>query len=174
MKFIFLLLITFAFSCLTFSQLQQKVPLRSIITDVTNEFQSYRGRLKSAHDNDSNFYSNVIVEGSKENEIAIIADRLMQYHAYIADSANKKQARSLVEKWKERISAAAPDFTMTKIESTTGNRKTVGYRFSKLLKPLCSISIVYSKKEIDDYYWVLLSITRQGKGEIANHPRTEE
>ena len=174
MKFFFLLLVTFAFSCLTFSQLQLKVPLKSIITDVTNEFQSYKGRLKSAHDNDSNFYSNVIVEGSKENEIAIISDRLMQYHAYIADSANKKQAKSLVEKWKERISTAAPDFTMAKIESTKGNRKTVGYRFSKLLKPICNISIVYSKREIDDYYWVLLTVTRQGKGEVTNHPRTEE
>src|SRR5215218_5337596 len=132
MKSICLLLGMFAFSCLTFSQLQLKAPLKAIINDAVNEFETYKGRLKAAQDEDSTYFSTVVIDGSKDNEIELIADRMIQYHAYVADSASKKGAKKLVERWKEKIQAAVPDFKMTTIDFSTGKRKTNGYRFSKL------------------------------------------
>ena len=167
MKPICLLLGMFTFSCLAFSQLQLKVQLKAVINDAANEFQTYRGGLKTAEDEDSTYSSTVVLQGSKDNEIEIISDRLIQYNAYIADSASKKGAKILVEKWKERIQAAVPDFKMTTIDFSAGKRKTNGYRFSKVTRTLCSISIVFSKREIDNYYSVLLAVTTQGR-EVIN------
>ena len=163
MKPICLLLGMFAFSCLSFSQLQLKVQLKTVINDAANEFHTYRGGLKATQDDDSTYYSTVVLEGSKDNEIEIISDRLIHYHAYISDSATKKGAKKLVEKWKEKIQSAVPGFKMTTIDYKAGKRKTNGYRFSKLTRTLCSISIVFSKREIDNYYSVLLAVTTQGK-----------
>lgn len=171
MKFFCLLLGMFAFSCLTFAQLQMKVQLKSVVSDVSNEFQTYKGGLKAIHNDDSTYFSTVTIEGSDENEIEIVGERMIQYHAYIADSATKKEADELVKKWKEKIQSTVPDYQLGKIDYAAGSRKTKGFRFSKLLKPMCSISIVSSKREIDDYYWVLLSITRQGKETNRPDPR---
>ena len=148
--------------------------LRSVIADVANEFHTYRGIVKDAQVDDTTYYSAVTIDGSKDNEIEVIGERLIQYHAYIADSANKDQAQKLVQKWKEKIQTAAPDYQMTQVNSVAGKRKTMGYRFSKLLKNMCNISIVYRKREIDDYYWVLLTITRPGKEMIKTEERREE
>lgn len=171
MKFCFLLLNMLAFSCLASAQLQLKVQLKSVVRDVSNEFQTYKGDLKAIYNDDSTYFSTVTIEGSEDNEIEIIGERMIQYHAYIADSATKKQADELVKKWKERIQAAVPDYQQARVDYTVGRRKTTGFRFSKLLKPMCNISIVSSKREIDNYYWVLLSITRQGREPVKTDHR---
>ena len=174
MKPICLLLGMFTFSCLAYSQLQLKVQLKAVINDAVNEFETYRGDLKTAQNDDSTYYSTVILEGSKDNEIEIISDRLIHYHAYIAESASKKAAKKLVENWKEKIQSAVPDFKMTTIDFSRGKRKTNGYRFSKVTRTLCSISIVFSKREIDNYYSVLLAVTTQGKETLDTEGGNQE
>ena len=173
MRTICLLLCLFAFSCFALSQSLQKVPLRSVISDLTNEFQNFRGPLKEIQTEDSTYYTNAVIEGSKDNEIEVIGGRIIQYHAYIADSANRMQAKGLVEKWKGIIKAIAPDYELVQVNYTNGKRVTTGYRFMKLSKILASISIVFSKREIDNYYWVLLTITRQGR-EVVTDEKNEE
>lgn len=174
MKHICLLLSMFTFSCITFSQLQLKVQLKAVINDAINEFQTYKGGLKTAQDEDSTYFATVVIDGTNDNEIDIIAGRLIQYHAYVADSANKKEAKKMVEKWKQKIQTAVPDFKITTIDYTTGTRKTNGYRFTKPGKTICTISIVYSKREIDNYHWVLLAITKQGKEVINTDDNNQE
>lgn len=175
MKFICALSGIIAFACSASAQLSAKAPLKNIVNDAANEFQSYKGVLKSAGEGDSVYHSTALLDGSKEAEIEFLTGRLVQYHAYLSDSATKKEARALVEKWKDKIATAVPDYQRSKINYTTGRRKTTGYLFSKELVPaVCSVSIVYSKKEIDDYYWVLLTVTRQAKEVKSSGENREE
>jgi hypothetical protein len=162
--------ILFLFSCLWLActaglaQSFQKVPLRSVIADAPNDFNSFKGELSATADDDSFYSSTVTIAGSKNNEISQLTGNLIQYHAYIADSATKKKAEQLVEEWRTKIKAASPGYFEEKVNSTVQKRKSTGYRFSKVIaKELYSISIVCSKREIDHYYWVLLTVTRQGK-----------
>ena len=147
------------------SQSFQTVPLKTVIAEAPNDFIPFRGELNGTADDDSFYNSTVNIEGSKKNEISqVTAGRLIQYHAYIADSATKKRAMNLVEVWRSKIKQASPDYYEEKVTSTVQKRKSTGYRFSKIIgKELYSITIISSKREIDDYYWVLLTITRQGK-----------
>lgn len=174
MKLFCLLFSMVSFSCLTFSQLQLKVQLKNIVNDAVNDFRAFKGGLKTSQEGDSTYFSTVVIEGSKDNEIDVIAERMTQYHAYLADSANKKEAKRLVEKWKDKIQTTVPEFTITTIDYTSGTRKTLGYRFTKPGQTLCTVSIVYSKREIDDYYWVLLAVTKQGKETINAGDRNQE
>ena len=152
----------------------QKVPLKSIIAEAPNDFNLYKGELNGAADDDSFYNSTVNIEGSKNNEISQLAGKLIQYHAYIADSATKKKAQKLVEEWRTKIQEASPGYFEEKINSTVQKRKSTGYRFSKVIaKELYSISIICSKREIDNYYWVLLTVTRQGKAVLDDEGSTE-
>jgi len=142
----------------------QKVPLRTIIADAPNDFNAFKGDLSMTSEDDSFYASIVTVEGSKNNEIIQLPGRLTQYHAYIADSATKKAAGKLVEEWRNKIKATSPGYIEERINSKVQKRTTTGYRFSKVIaKELYIISIVSSKREIDQFYWVLLTVTRQSK-----------
>ena len=142
----------------------QKVPLKTIIAEAPNDFNVFKGELSTTAEDDSFYSSTVTIEGSKNNEISQASGSLIQYHAYIADSASKKKAQQLVEEWRTKIKSASPGYFEEKINSTVQKRKSSGYRFSKVAgKELYSISIICSKREIDNYYWVLLTVTRQGK-----------
>jgi hypothetical protein len=163
------------FICLlSTAQTYQKVPLRTIIADAPNDFSAFKGDLSMTSDDDSFYASTVTIEGSKNNEIIQLPGRLTQYHAYIADSATKKAAAKLVEEWRNRIKAASPGYIEEKVNSKVQKRTTTGYRFSKVIaKELYSISIVSSKREIDHFYWVLLTVTRQGKAVLDEEGGTE-
>ena len=147
------------------SQSFQTVPLKTVIAEAPNDFNLFKGELSGTADDDSFYNSTVNIQGSKNNEISqVTAGKLIQYHAYVADSASKKIAEKLVETWRSKIKAASPGYYEEKVTSTVQKRKSTGYRFSKIIgKELYSICIICSKREIDDYYWVLLTITRQGK-----------
>ena len=166
---------SFLLGCLLSSaQSFQKVPLRKIIAEAPNDFSAFKGELNTASEDDSFYSSTVTIEGSKNNEISQLQGRLTQYHAYIADSANKKKAKSLVEEWRGKIKATSPGYLEEPVNSQVQKRTTKGYRFSKVIdRELYSISIVYSKREIDNYYWVLLTITRQGKAVLDDEVRSE-
>lgn len=172
---IFCVLISCLLICSSSSaQSFQKVPLRTIIAEAPNDFGAFKGELSTASEDDSFYSSTVTIEGSKNNEITQFPGRLTQYHAYIADSATKKKAKSLVEEWRGKIKAASPGYIEETVNSTYQKRTTTGYRFSKVIsKELYSISIVYSKREIDSYYWVLLTVTRQGKAVLDDEGGTE-
>jgi len=164
MRSIFLFCSLLLASLVGFAQSFQKVPLKSIIAEAPNDFNLYKGDLNGTADDDTFYNSTVNIEGSKNNEISQLAGRLIQYHAYIADSATKKKAQKLVEEWRTKIKNASPGYFEEKVNSTVQKRTSTGYRFSKIIgKELYSISIVCSKREIDNYYWVLLTVTRQGK-----------
>ncbi len=153
----------------------QKVPLKIVIAEAPNGFNSFRGELSATADDDSFYSSTVTIDGSKNNEISQLTGKLTQYHAYIADSASKKSAKALVEEWRTKIKAASPGYFEENIHSTVQKRTTTGYRFSKVIaKELYSISIVYSKREIDNYYWVLLTVTRQGKAVLSDEGSMDE
>lgn len=156
---------SFFLACLScLAQSFQTVPLKTIIAEAPNDFHSFRGELNTTAEDDSFYSSTVTIEGSKNNEISKLTGKLTQYHAYIADSATKKKAKQLVELWRAKIKAASPDYFEESVHSTVQKRTSTGYRFSKVIaKELYSISIVCSKREIDNYYWVLLTVTRQGK-----------
>lgn len=125
-------------------------------------------------DDDSFYASTVTIEGSKNNEIIQFPGRLTQYHAYIADSATKKAAAKLVEEWRNKIKSASPGYIEEVVNSKVQKRRTTGYRFSKVVaKELYSISIVSSKREIDNFYWVLLTITRQSKAVLDEEGGSE-
>lgn len=127
-----------------------------------------------ALEDDSFYASTVIVEGSKNNEITLHSGRRTQYHAYIADSATKKAAAKLVEEWRSKIKTASPGYVEEVIRSRVQKRTSNGYRFSKLMaNGLCTISVVCSKREIDNFYWVLLTVTRQGKA-VAEEQEEKE
>lgn len=153
------------------SQSLQKVQLKTVIAEAPNDFQKYKGELKTALPEDSTYTSIIVIDGSKDNEIGLLPGNLVQYYAYIADSADKKKAKALTELWKDRVAAAAPDYTKEQIGKSQQKRKTTGYRFTKMIdKALYYISVVYSKREIDDFYWVLLTISRQLKNAMENAP----
>ena len=142
----------------------QKVPLRTIIAEAPNDFNLFKGELSASSDDDSFYNSTVNIEGSKNNEISQVTGKLIQYHAYIADSATKKNAQKLVEEWRSKIKSTSPGYFEEKVNSTVQKRKSTGYRFSKVIaKELYIISIICSKREIDSFYWVLLTVSRQGK-----------
>jgi hypothetical protein len=160
-------------SFLSPGQSRQRVQLKAVLAEAANEFQSFRGEVATATSDDSSFSSTVVLDGSKNNEIGILHGGLTQYHAYIADSATKKSAKELVEKWRKKIKAAAPEYFEERLNYTILKRKTEGHRFSKVTgKEFYSISIVCSKREIDQYYWVLLTISRQGK--LSQEEETKE
>ena len=164
MRSIFLICNFIIASLTGLAQSFQKVPLKSVIAEAPNDFNSFKGELSATADDDSFYSSTVTIEGSKNNEISQLSGNLIQYHAYIADSATKKKAQLLVEEWRTKIKAASPTYFEERINSTVQKRKSTGYRFSKVIsKGLYSISIICSKREIDNYYWVLLTVTRQGK-----------
>ncbi|HEX8314925.1 MAG TPA: hypothetical protein VF609_08030 [Flavisolibacter sp.] len=169
----------FLSSCLLICSLSsaqsfQKVPLKTIIAEAPNDFGAFKGELNTVSEDDSFYSSTVTIEGSKNNEISQLPGRLTQYHAYIADSATKKRAKNLVEEWRSKIKAASPGYIEEALNSTFQKRTTTGYRFSKVIsRELYSISIVYSKREIDSYYWVLLTITRQGKAVLDDEGGSE-
>ena len=159
---------------LSSAQSFQKVPLRTIIAEAPNDFSAFKGELSLTSEDDSFYASTVTIEGSKNNEITQHSGRLTQYHAYIADSATKKNAAKLVEEWRNKIKVASPGFLAEVINSKIQKRKTTGYRFSKVIaNELYSISIVSSKREIDDFYWVLLTVTRQGKAVLGEEGGNE-
>jgi hypothetical protein len=161
---------SFLLACLSgLAQSFQKVPLKTIIAEAPNDFHSFRGELSTTADDDSFYSSTVTIEGSKNNEITRLTGKLTQYHAYIADSATKKKAKALVDEWRTKIKAISPDYYEEKINSTVQKRTSTGFRFSKIMgKELYSISIVCSKREIDNYYWVLLTVTRQGRAVLGD------
>lgn len=174
MKFV-CLFSSFLLACLAGSaQGFQKVPLQTVIADAPNDFAALRGNLHLTSDDDSFYASTVIIDGSKNNEIVHFPGRLTQYHAYIADSATKKAAAKLVEDWRNKIKGASPGYGQEKLSSKVQNRTTVGYRFSKVVaKELYTITIVSSKREIDDFYWVLLTVTRQAKAVLGDDGMNE-
>ena len=152
----------------------QKVPLKTIVAEAPNDFSPFKGELNTATDDDSFYSSKVTIEGSKNNEISQVAGRLTQYHAYIADSATKNGAKKLVEEWRAKIKAASPGYFEEPVKASGQKRATTGYRFSKVAnKELYSIAIVYSKREIDNYYWVLLTVTRQGRAVLGDEGGNE-
>ena len=152
----------------------QKVPLRTIIAEAPNDFSTFKGELNMTSEDDSFYASTVTIEGSKNNEITQHSGRLTQYHAYIADSATKKVAAKLVEEWRNKIKAASPGYLEEVINSKVQKRTTRGYRFSRVIaKELYTISIVSSKREIDNFYWVLLTVTRQGKAVLGDEGSEE-
>jgi hypothetical protein len=152
----------------------QKVPLRTVIAEAPNDFNAFKGELALTSEDDSFYASTVVIDGSKNNEISLSSGRLTQYHAYIADSATKKSARKLVEEWRLKIKAASPGYLEEAINSKVQKRTTSGYRFSKIIgKELYIISIIFSKREIDSFYWVLLTVTRQGKAVLGDEGGAE-
>lgn len=164
MRSMFLFCSLFVACLVGLAQSFQQVPLKSIIADAPNDFNLFKGELSTVSDDDSFYNSTVNIEGSKNNEISYVTGKLIQYHAYIADSATKKHAQKLVEEWRTKIKSASPGYFEEKVNSTVQKRKSTGYRFSKVIaKELYSISIICSKREIDSFYWVLLTISRQGK-----------
>ena len=169
MRFIFFIASFFACFASLAQASFQKVPLKAIIAEAPNDFELYKGELSTTSDEDSFYSSTVTIAGSKNNEISQLTGKLTQYHAYIADSASRKKAKALVEEWREKIKSVSPGYFEEKINSTIQKRTTTGYRFSKIIaRELYSISIVYSKREIDGFYWVLLTVTRQGKAVLGD------
>lgn len=156
------------------AQTNQRVQLKTIVAEAPNDFNAFKGELQTSADDDS-FYSSVVtIDGSKQNEITQFAGKLTQYHAYIADSADKKKSKALVEQWRTKIKATYPDFYEEVVNSMVQKRSTNGYRFSKIIgKDLCTISIVRSKREIDGYFWVLLTVTHQGKAVLGDSSGNE-
>jgi hypothetical protein len=172
---LFLVLCGFLLNSLTgFTQSFQKVPLKKVIAEAQNDFDLFKGELSTTAEDDSFYSSTVTIEGSKTNEISQLAGKLTQYHAYISDSASKKQAKQLVETWRLKIKASCTDYFEETVNSTFQKRITNGYRFSKVIgKELYSISIVCRKRETDPFYWVLLTVTRQGRAVLDDEGGTE-
>lgn len=161
MKHLLLILCTLTLSIISLSQLATKVPFSKIVEDAPNNFEKFRGELSDAQPNDSTYASLVTMEGTKDNQIELSA-RLIQYYAFIADSASGKSAKALTQEWRKKIKEIRPDYEEQPLASNIAKRKTNGYRFIKTVdKILYSITVLYSKKRVDAYYWVMLTIAKQ-------------
>jgi|GEM_PF-3683539 len=156
------------------AQAVQRVPLKTIVAEAPNDFNAFKGELQTSADDDSFYSSIVTIDGSKQNEITQYAGKLTQYHAYIADSADKKKAKALVDQWRTKIKGTYPDFYEEIVNSVVQKRSANGYRFSKIIgKDLCTISIIRSKREIDNFFWVLLTVTHQSKAVLGDSSGNE-
>ncbi|RYF86338.1 MAG: hypothetical protein EON98_03950 [Chitinophagaceae bacterium] len=137
------------------------VPLRSLVEEALNNFESFKGDPKEPGSEDI-FTSNVTLEGTNDNMISVRSESLVQYYAYVRDSATKKEAKAVVEQWQKKISLSLPDYRKEKMRSKIQRRLSEGYRFVKTAdKQFYTVSILWSKREVDQFYWVLLTVSRQ-------------
>jgi hypothetical protein len=162
MKQLCLLFCLFALQIIALSQSPQRVQLTEILKEASDNFENLKGAIKRTQPDDSLYTSAVTVEGTKNNAIEVFSDRFVQYYAYIADSATKNSAQALITQWRKKIKEAVPNYEELPIRSSIKKRKIEGYRFIRWIdKTAYTVTVMLSKRGIDDYYCVLLTVTKQ-------------
>ena len=93
-------LVSLLFSNLLFCQNTFTRQLNGIISDTTNHFQKFKGKLQEFAVPDSfNCYSTIILEGTKENRI-YTNRTICTYEADIVDSVKKSNGKKILSEWK--------------------------------------------------------------------------
>ena len=160
-------LCSLALSLIALSQESRKVQLPQVVEEAVNNYEKYRGELIAAEVNDSTYASLVTIEGTKDNHISS-SGKLLQYFCFIADSATKGSAKTLLQLWRKKIKKAAGSYEEQSITSGE-KRKITGYRFINIDGEIIySLTLMYSKRAIDTYYWVLLTIAKQSTSVVEN------
>jgi hypothetical protein len=124
------ILISLVFSNSLFSQNELATQLQQIIGDTANHFQKFKGKLEEfAVPDSSHCYSNITLEGTKEN--TIYTNRTScDYYADIVNSANKTEGKRTFAEWKSKlITVLGSAYKIEKYKSIDG--KVDGWYFTR-------------------------------------------
>ena len=168
MKSLLLLLCSLILSVIALSQGSRKVQLPEVVEEAVNNYEKYRGELVAADDYDSTYASLVTIEGTKDNHIAA-SDKLIQYYCFIADSATRQSAKALLQLWRRKVKQVVGSYEEQSLVPGRERRKINSYRFINIEGDIIySLTLMYSKRRIDAYYWVLLTIAKQSTRGVEN------
>ena len=113
-----------------FSQDSFAKQLQQVINDTANHFQKFKGKLEEfAVPDSSHCYSNITLEGTKEN--TIYTNRTScDYYADIVNSANKTEGKRTFAEWKSKLmTVLGSEYKIEKYKSIDG--KVDGWYFTR-------------------------------------------
>lgn len=151
MRLAFILLLL-SFSCPLFSQNNFAKELKEIIKDSANHFQKFKGTAKEMPDAESSYYnSTIILEGTKENLVAIHRS-VCSYSGDIADSVTKNKGKKILNDWKIKLESILGGGYKIEKSKLLDNLFSDGWNFKR---GNFSISIMLSQHLYDKSLYVV-------------------
>jgi len=126
------ILVLLLFSNLLFCQNTFTRQLNGIISDTTNHFQKFKGKLQEfAVPDSSNCYSTIILKGTKENRV-YTNRTTCTYEADIVYSVKKSKGKKILGEWKLKLmKALGAEYKIEEYKPSMDNKTMDSWYFTR-------------------------------------------
>jgi hypothetical protein len=117
------------FSSIAYSQSNFHNQLKSLVNDSASCFTSFRSGFEQTNGTDSIYNSSVILDGITKNNLFVTPTACIHI-SRIGESVKKRQAKRIVDKWKDKINSVFGNiFNLTAVKKTNSNSAIYGWNF---------------------------------------------